>query len=124
MSLFGITTEMLRQGTQLAARRHELLSENVANAETPGYRARDLAFSQELSLAQQVRSLPAGAEVAPLLDTRLVDSPDGPTSPDGPSIDVDRQMGRVAKNALYQHAVVQLLNARFRQLRAAINGQG
>jgi flagellar basal-body rod protein FlgB len=121
VSLFGPITELLRQGAELAARRHALLSENVANAETPGYRARDLAFRHELTLAQQVRALPAGP--APALDVRLVEAPEGPPAPGAPAVDIDREMGRIARNTLYQHTVVQLLNARFRQLRAAINGQ-
>ena len=52
------TIDLLRQATAFAARRHELLAQNVANAETPGFQARDLAFDRELTLAQRVRALP------------------------------------------------------------------
>jgi flagellar basal-body rod protein FlgB len=121
VSLFDGTSELLRLGTAAAARRHELLAQNVANADTPGFRARDLAFGHELSLAQQVRSLPAASE-DDALGVRLVESPDEVQRLDGNTVDIDRQMTRLAENALYQNTLVQLLAARFRTLKAAING--
>jgi flagellar basal-body rod protein FlgB len=121
MSLFDGTMEVLRLGVGLATRRHQLLAQNVAHAETPGYRARDLAFVHELSLAQQTRAAPAGPEAA-ALGARLVESPDPVARPDANTVDIDRQMTRVAGNTVYQHTLVQILNARFRAIRAAING--
>lgn len=124
MNLFGTTVEMLRQGTIFASKRHELLAQNVANADTPGFRARDLAFAQELTIAQRATALPAESVGVPTLDPRLVDSPDASLRADGNTVDIDRQMARLAQNTGYQHAVVQLLSARFRALRSAISGQG
>jgi flagellar basal-body rod protein FlgB len=122
VSLFGATIEILRQGTVFAARRHELLAQNVANADTRGFRARDLSFANELSLAQQVKSLPAPETIVPRLDARVIESPDEVLRPDGNTVDIDRQMPRLAQNTLYHNAVIQLLNSRFRALRSAING--
>jgi flagellar basal-body rod protein FlgB len=121
-NLFGGSIDLLRQGAELAARRHELLAQNIANAETPGFQARDLSFARELSLAQQVKSLPAPDGLAPALDTRIVESPDEARRADGNTVDIDRQMPRLAVNAMYQNTVIQLLNARFKALRSAING--
>ena len=50
-SLFGGVVEALRQSSVFAVRRHEMLAENVANAETPNFKARDLSFASELDLA-------------------------------------------------------------------------
>lgn len=123
MSLFGGTFELLRQATVFSTRRHELLAQNVANADTPGFQARDLTFASEMSLAQQVRALPASATGTPDLDVRLIERPDAVTSPDGNSVDIDRQMTRVAQNTLYHTTVLQLLNGEFRALKTAINGR-
>jgi flagellar basal-body rod protein FlgB len=120
--LFGGTIDLLRQGAELAARRHELLAQNIANVDTPGFQARDLSFARELSLAQQVKSLPAPDGLAPALDTRVVESPDEVRRPDGNTVDIDRQMPRLAANTLYQNTMIQLLNARFKALKSAING--
>ena len=122
MSLFDGTLELLRQATVYSTRRHELLAQNVANADTPGFQARDLTFASEMSLAQQVRALPATALGTPGLDLRLIERPDPVSSPDGNGVDIDRQMTRVAQNTMYPTTVLQLLNSQFRALKTAING--
>lgn len=122
MSLFGGTVDVLRQATVFASRRHQLLAENVANAQTPNFRARDLSFEHELSLAQKVRALPVASVDTPNLDVRLVDAPDARLGVDGNNVDIDRQMARISENALYHNVVVQLLVSRFGALKSAING--
>ena len=122
MSLFGVGFDLLRQAAVFGTRRHELLAENVANADTPGFRARDLSFAQELSLVQQVSARPVAATDTPLLELRVVEAPDGPQRADGSDVDVDRQMARIAQNTIYHNVVIQLLTARLKELRTAING--
>ena len=122
MNILGGTIDMLRQATTFATRRHEVLAENVANTDTPGFQARDLTFEHELSLAQKVRALPMSTLPTPALDLRLVDAPDARMRPDGNNVDIDRQMTRIAQNALYHNVVVQLLSSRFAALKTAING--
>jgi flagellar basal-body rod protein FlgB len=122
MRLFEGPIELLRQATVYSTRRHELLAQNVANADTPGFQARDLNFASEMSLAQQVRALPASALGVPDLDVRLIEHPDPTVGADGNSVDIDHQMTRVAQNTLYHTTVLQLLNSQFRALKTAING--
>jgi flagellar basal-body rod protein FlgB len=122
MRLFEGPIEVLRQATVFSSRRHELLAQNIANADTPGFKARDLSFASEMSLAQQVRALPATATGTPDLDLRLIEHPDATASPDGNSVDIDRQMARLTQNTGYHVTVLQLLNSHFRALKTAING--
>jgi flagellar basal-body rod protein FlgB len=122
VKLFEGPIELLRQAAVFSSRRHELLAQNVANADTPGFQARDLSFESEMTLAQRVRALPATALGAPDLELRLIEHPDSTVSPDGNSVDIDRQMARVAQNTLYHTTVLQLLNSHFRALKTAING--
>ena len=124
-SLFGGVVEALRQSSVFAVRRHELLAENVANAETPNFKARDLSFASELDLAKLVQSTPDlktpfGQSA---LDLRMVNAPDGPAKLDGNDVDIDKQMVRVGQNAIYHNVVVQLLKAQFDGLKSAINGR-
>lgn len=122
MSLLGVGFELLRQAAAYGTRRHELLAENVANVDTPGFRARDLTFAEELSAIQRVGTRAAAQADAPLLSLQVVEAPDGPRRPDGSDVDIDRQMARIAQNTIYHNVVIQLLNARLRELRTAING--
>ena len=123
--LFGGVVEALRQASVFATRRHELIAENVANAETPGFKARDVSFAHELDLARLVQSAPdpkarLGRHE---LDLRILNQPDGPAKLDGNDVDIDKQMVRVTQNALYHNVVVQLLKAQFDGLKSAINGR-
>jgi flagellar basal-body rod protein FlgB len=123
MSLFNGTFDILREATVFASRRHDLLAQNVANADTPGFQARDLMFAQELTLAQQVKALPADSLETPRLDLRFIEGPDARHTEDGNNVDIDRQMARVSQNAQYHNTVIQLLQSRFSGLKAAINGR-
>lgn len=122
MSLFGVGFDLLRQAAAYGTRRHELLAENVANADTPGYRARDLSFAEELSAIQQVSTRAASQADPPLLKVQVVEAPDGPRRLDGSDVDIERQMARIAQNTIYHNVVIQLLTARLKELRTAING--
>jgi flagellar basal-body rod protein FlgB len=122
MSVVDATLDVLRQATAFALRRHEMLAQNVANADTPGFHARDLTFARELSIAQQTAALPASQVGAPALDLRLVESPDAVARGDGNTVELDRQMARIAQNTVYHNTVVQLMTAHLRDLRTAING--
>ena len=51
MQLFGRVTEGLGTALDLYQARHQVLAENIANSETPGYRARDLQFADQLAAA-------------------------------------------------------------------------
>jgi flagellar basal-body rod protein FlgB len=125
--LFGGAVEQLTRGLAYATSRHSLLTQNIANVETPGYQARDLVFDDFLKGPR----LPApGAapdglpQVGPDGRTpRLVLASDSARRPDGNDVQLDRQMARLAENTLYQHTLVQLLANQFNTMKQAISGR-
>ena len=130
IALFGATMELLQRGAAFAVRRHALLAQNLANVETPGYRGYDLTFARELDLARQAHATPVAfgptakaGDSDNTLDVRLVRAPDGPPRPDGNDVDIDRQMVKIAENALYHNAVVHLLIAKLNAMKTAISGR-
>ena len=107
-SLFDRTLNGLHKQLDLSWRRNQAITSNIANAETPGYRAVDINFSTELDRAFE----PEGRQVGPVAktDDRHVDTiaqsgahiiPDrsGATRSDGNNVDLDVQMGKMAMNA-------------------------
>ncbi len=125
--LFGGTIELLRQAVTYATRRHQVLAQNLANAETPGYRGQDIVFQDELETAMRGRAVPVSAALPDqrdnLLRTVQVYTGDGRPRVDGNDVDLDRQMVRLAQNALYHNSMVQILNQKFSALKRAISGQ-
>ena len=117
--------ELLRQ-SQI---RHEVISGNIANVNTPGYQSREVVFSDVLSDAQRNSSaginsgshqnrnsvnLQAGAEV--IETAGLVDRMDGN------NVDIDQQLAKLTDNALNYQTYSQLISSKLGLYRAAIRG--
>ena len=125
--LFEGAIDRLSRGLTYAARRHEVLTQNVANLDTPGYQGRDLTFDDQLRPLVDVITVGNGELQAPGSggdrSLRLIHAADGAPSPDGNDVRLDRQMARLSENALFQQALVQILGNQFSQLKQAISGR-
>ncbi|MFC0267325.1 flagellar basal body rod protein FlgB [Kushneria aurantia] len=118
----------------LRARRQEMLSSNIANADTPGYKARDIDFRQELE-----RMTEQGGQQGPLnLSTTSSRHIHGqapasaaggvdmlyriPSQPslDGNTVDMDMERVNFADNAMRYQADLQFMTSRIQGLRSAM----
>lgn len=115
------------------AARAEVLSANIANADTPGYKAKDLDFSAALQQAQSGIesgfSLATSNErhIASTLSSGLTSSvkyrnPDQQDTGDGNSVDVQRERSAFLENGLEYQASLEFLNSRISGLLKAIKG--
>lgn len=103
--IFSKTFHGLQKNLELTHRRNEALTSNIANAETPGFKAVDLNFAKELErvFEQKTDTL---AKSDPLhMDTsqnsgtaHLASDYSGATKADGNNVDIDVQMGKLARN--------------------------
>jgi flagellar basal-body rod protein FlgB len=98
----------LERYMDLLAARQKLVASNLANADTPGYRTRDIDFQREF------RSLVEGAGPQPVEVSGL------PVKNDGNNVSLDREARLLAENALRFNLASNLLRGRIRMLRAAI----
>lgn len=125
--LFGGTIELLRQAVSFSTRRHQTLAQNLANAETPGYRGQDVVFRDEMETALRGKAVPVSTALPEpdggALRTVRVYAGDGRPRMDGNDVDLDRQMVRMAQNTLYHNAMVQILTQQFNVLKGAISGR-
>lgn len=122
----------------LRAQRQELLASNIANADTPNYKARDIDFGSALqnALAGKTgnatnlaatapnhigRGKPSGdllANGTPVLYRGVVQG-----SVDGNTVDMDVERNQFADNALRYEAGITMINHQIKGLMAAIQGQ-
>ncbi len=119
------------QALLLRARRNELLASNIANADTPGYKARDLDFRQVLGAArddqvplertnQRHLSLENDSGIPGVeLQYRVPNQP----SLDGNTVDPDLEKTAFAENALRYNASLTFLDRKFRGLLLALKGE-
>ena len=122
-----------QQALLIGARRTEVLANNLANADTPGFKARDIDFKAALAAAgdpgaplpmAQTSSLhlatsgtEGGADGALRYRTPLAPSLDGNT------VEPHLAQAAFAENAVRYQATLTFLNSRFRGLMTAITGQ-
>ena len=106
------------------SKRQQALAGNVANMDTPGYRAQDYSFEQELAAIDL--STTTANHIAPLKDEAHARqyAVNSKVKPNGNNVDLEREMTEITKNGLQYITLVQYLNQKIRTLRAAINEGG
>lgn len=120
----------LPQALELRSRRAEALSANLANADTPGYLAKDLPFA-EMMAGTQHSTLPMRTSAALHIAQSSSDGADGdlmfriPLQPavDGNTVDSQTEMAAFAENTVAFEASFSVLNGRFKNLIAAVRGE-
>ncbi len=120
------------EALSLRAARNEVLATNLANADTPGYLARDFDFAAALNgNGNQFSTLRVAttdsAHMAPqerFLDTRTALAWRVPTQPsvDGNTVETDVEQAEYAKNVIGYQASLRFLNQKISGLRLAIRG--
>jgi len=126
----GVHPEALK----LRAQRMEVLANNIANADTPNYKARDIDFRDVL--AQRLGEAGTGdAPVARTHSRHLATAPSRPFSEslqyrnpllpslDGNTVDSNMEKTTFADNTLQLQASLRFLDGRFKGLMTAIKGE-
>jgi flagellar basal-body rod protein FlgB len=135
LKLFSFTQQILELSLRTRGARHEILSANIANADTPGYRARDLDFNAVMEAALEPGDVPAADREqrmdmiasSPLDIQSATYVPEYPETShgedrlDGNNVSLDRQMALLTENSLAYEAALTLLSRKLAGLRYAIS---
>jgi flagellar basal-body rod protein FlgB len=97
----------LERYMDLLSARQKLVASNIANADTPGYRTKDIDFQSEFRNA--TGAVPRAGEVNEL-----------PVKNDGNNVSLDREARLLAENALRFQVASQLMKAQITAVRSAI----
>lgn len=128
------TLKALTTALNFREMRQELISSNVANANTPGFKAKKLDFEEALARALDVdgqmqmnvsdgRHHDVGNGGFNNLEPEIYDDPNGVVSENGNTVDVEAEMARMAENKLMYDALVQLVNKKMGMMKYAINSE-
>lgn len=104
---------------KLRAQRQTVLATNIANADTPNYKAVDFDFAKALSTAQQSRSGDAATASEPV---EMLYREPSQASLDGNSVDMDAERGQFADNTVKYEAALRVLNAQIKTMLTAVTG--
>lgn len=116
--LFDKTTDALATAIRMRQVRHNVTASNIANAETPGYKAQKVEFEEALA-----RSLELGGtdEGALPVTAQIYDNPEAAVNNDGNTVDMEKEMSALAENSILYKSALQLINKKMAALRYAIS---
>lgn len=125
------STKVLEKALDASWTRNKVISNNIANVDTPGFKAQKVEFEDFLAQAIDNRAIkgtitnekhiPIGA--GSLHNVQMKISQDSTTSMrlDGNNVDIESEMAQLAKNNIQYNALVEKLSGEFSRLRTAIN---
>ena len=131
--LFRDTISLLERSLNLRSLQHRVLASNIANMDTPNYKAVELAVAEEMSKKQGSASgiqlvqtqhghLPLKHNPSDRVKLKTARPPEFSLRGDGNTVDLDRTMGRLAENTLLYKTAAQIISQKFSGLKNAIRG--
>lgn len=104
-----------------ASLRHQVISHNLANANTPNYKRQDVLFENQLSqaLAQDSRS---GSHTCAKVQPQVITQNSTSTRLDGNNVDLEAESVALAENTLRYEVLSQNVGGYFGALKSVING--
>lgn len=128
MSFFHGTIQKLENSLHYASTKNKTIANNLANIDTPGYKARKVEFkdifeSQFNTNFQAKRTHPKHLSFGNNESkVRIIMSNSTTYNHNGNNVDVDKEMSELAKNQIYYHALVDRINGKFNSLQKVIKG--
>lgn len=120
---------------RIRGQRQELIAANIANADTPNYKARDLDFSSAMKNAMSgvtkegFNTTKTSAQHMSGAPSKVASSGDALFRPiiqgsvDGNTVDMDVERNQFADNAIRYEASLMMINGQLKKMLAAIQGQ-
>jgi flagellar basal-body rod protein FlgB len=134
MNVNDKTLQAIASAMKFREMRQELISSNIANAETPGYKAKRLDFEDALARALDVdgqmtmqmgdeKHFNVGNGGFSNLQPEIYDDPNGIVTESGNTVNVEEEMSKMAENKVMYEALVQLMNKKLGLMKYAINSE-
>lgn len=131
MTIFDGTMRLIQQALDRSAARQRVIASNIANEETPGYRAKELYFRDALAGAAGARPpislvrthrqhIGRGDDGMSLAVGKVAEVPADDLPLDANSVNLDLEMAKLSDNAMRYNTAATILAQRVRQLFSAI----
>ena len=131
--IFNNTFSLLERSLDLRSLNQRVLASNIANMDTPNYKAFELVVAEEMKretesgakipfVRTHTNHLAGKTEPSNQVRFKTAKAPDFSLRGDGNTVDIERTMGNLAENTLLYNSAVQLINKKFSILKNAING--
>jgi len=125
------SVNLLEKGTHATWLRNEVISNNIANNDTPGFKASKVEFESVMAAAvhndnlalhvTNERHIPGRAGDADHVEAQVVTDRSTSAGLDENNVDIESEMAALAKNTIEYYTLVNKINSEFRKLDTAIN---
>lgn len=119
MSVIPAQLDMLNGLLHVSEARHRVISQNIANVNTPRYRRLDVSFEEAVRGILAAES----AGVVPGIEPEVREVEGLAARADGNNVDIDQEMAALSKNSLLYQTITQVLASRLGTMRSAITGR-
>ena len=123
--IFGLRPQVL----DLRAKKAEVIAGNIANADTPGFKARGMDFDKMLAQASSKQQTGMSSTNDKHFDMRMQLNnntqfriPDQPDTGDGNTVDVQVERNLYLENSMKYQASLQFINGSIKAMKKAITG--
>jgi flagellar basal-body rod protein FlgB len=130
LKLFSSTINTLEQAMNYSTAKQKIISHNIANSDTPNYKAKSVSFNSEFNRILK-DSLEANKTDARHYEFKATTRNNGYSvftqngsayNHNGNNVDIDKEMAELAKNQIYYNAVADRIGSKFNSLKTVIRG--
>jgi len=129
LNLFGGTISNLENGLNYASLKNKTIAQNIANVDTPNYKAKNVSFEKMLSDAKE-SAISANRTDRRHYNFEIKQSTPGVYSNEnfnyrsnGNGVDMDSEQASLAENTIYYNALVERISSKFNTLNTVIKGR-
>ena len=128
MSNFMNKIDLIKKALNYSWKRNEIISNNIANADTPNYKAKDLDFKsffdEQLNNNLKLNTTDTRHIQSISESENIVINKETITRLDQNTVDIEKEMSNLVKNSLYFEGLVAQLNREINKLKTVINEGG
>jgi len=132
-SLFEGAISALHKALNIGALQHKVLTSNIANLDTPNYKAFEVVMEDELKknggagqaiklIRTQPQHLAGRHPLSTQAKIKATDPPPFNLRADGNTVDLEKTMGKLAENTILYRAAAQMIKKKFQGLLNSIQG--
>lgn len=127
MKLFSNTIQSIEKAITFSTTKQKVISNNIANVDTPNYKAQEVRFNQTLgNEMQKLQALKTDHQHVDFGTSsssyRIMSRNNTSYQQNGNNVDIDQEMTELAKNQIQYNALIDRLSSKFNSLKTVIKG--
>ncbi|MFI5304177.1 MAG: flagellar basal body rod protein FlgB [Nitrospiria bacterium] len=128
MEIFNKTIDLLEKSLDIRSEKNRVIASNIANQDTPGYRAKEINFKDSINAASAPSSLTLlktssshlGGMLGGSPDLSVTEIPGASKQLDGNTVNNEMEMAKLAENQINYSASIQFISEKFKLINYAI----